>query len=110
MEGGNISAASKRQVSALEECLHDKCRKVVVAELRAQACKLRRHLQDGDLMLTNRQPTLHRPGLMAHRARVLKVRCLTSLMPSTFTPGIERRFQEANPQPTARHTLWIHLA
>ena len=32
-----------------------------------------RHLRDGDLMLTNRQPTLHRPGLMAHRARVLKV-------------------------------------
>jgi DNA-directed RNA polymerase beta' subunit len=28
--------------------------------------------QDGDLMLTNRQPTLHKPGLMAHRARVLK--------------------------------------
>ena len=26
-------------------------------------------------MLTNRQPTLHRPGLMAHRARVLKVCC-----------------------------------
>ena len=33
-----------------------------------------RHLRDGDLMLTNRQPTLHRPGLMAHRARVLKAR------------------------------------
>ena len=29
-----------------------------------------RHLRDGDIMLTNRQPTLHRPGLMAHRARV----------------------------------------
>ncbi len=23
-------------------------------------------------MLTNRQPTLHKPGLMAHKARVLK--------------------------------------
>ena len=34
-----------------------------------------RHLRDGDLLLTNRQPTLHKPGLMAHRARVLKV-CL----------------------------------
>lgn len=31
-----------------------------------------RHLVDGDIMLTNRQPTLHKPGLMAHRARVLK--------------------------------------
>lgn len=35
-----------------------------------------RHLRDGDLLLTNRQPTLHRPGLMAHRARVLKVRLI----------------------------------
>lgn len=32
-----------------------------------------RNLRDGDLMLTNRQPTLHKPGMMAHRARVLKV-------------------------------------
>lgn len=33
-----------------------------------------RHLRDNDVMLTNRQPTLHKPGLMAHRARILKVR------------------------------------
>lgn len=33
-----------------------------------------RHLRDGDIMLTNRQPTLHKPGMMAHRARVLAVR------------------------------------
>ena len=32
-----------------------------------------RHLRDNDIMLTNRQPTLHKPGLMAHRARILKV-------------------------------------
>ena len=37
-----------------------------------------RHLRDGDLMLTNRQPTLHKPGLMAHRARVLQVQLLQS--------------------------------
>jgi DNA-directed RNA polymerase I subunit RPA1 len=30
-----------------------------------------RHLKDGDVMLTNRQPTLHKPGLMAHRCRLL---------------------------------------
>ena len=30
-----------------------------------------RHLVDGDVVLTNRQPTLHRPGLVAHRARIL---------------------------------------
>ena len=32
-----------------------------------------RHVQNGDLMLTNRQPTLHKPGLMAHRVRILQV-------------------------------------
>lgn len=32
-----------------------------------------RHLRNGDVMLTNRQPTLHKPGMMAHQARVLKV-------------------------------------
>ena len=30
-----------------------------------------RHLRDGDALLLNRQPTLHKPGIMAHRARVL---------------------------------------
>ncbi|KAF9597241.1 hypothetical protein IFM89_016382 [Coptis chinensis] len=30
-----------------------------------------RHLQDGDIVLVNRQPTLHKPGIMAHVVRVL---------------------------------------
>ena len=31
-----------------------------------------RHLQDGDAVLMNRQPTLHKPSIMAHSARVLR--------------------------------------
>ncbi|XP_042377579.1 DNA-directed RNA polymerase I subunit 1-like [Zingiber officinale] len=31
-----------------------------------------RHLQDGDIVLVNRQPTLHKPSMMAHVVRVLK--------------------------------------
>ncbi|KYN44618.1 DNA-directed RNA polymerase I subunit RPA1 [Trachymyrmex septentrionalis] len=31
-----------------------------------------RHLQNGDVLLINRQPTLHKPSIMAHKARVLK--------------------------------------
>ncbi|CAG5085409.1 Similar to Polr1a: DNA-directed RNA polymerase I subunit RPA1 (Mus musculus) [Cotesia congregata] len=31
-----------------------------------------RHLQNGDIMLLNRQPTLHKPSIMAHKARILK--------------------------------------
>ncbi|XP_046400249.1 DNA-directed RNA polymerase I subunit RPA1 isoform X2 [Ischnura elegans] len=30
-----------------------------------------RHLRNGDALLLNRQPTLHRPSIMAHRARIL---------------------------------------
>ncbi|KAG9095159.1 hypothetical protein FRC07_011139, partial [Ceratobasidium sp. 392] len=31
-----------------------------------------RHLRDGDLLILNRQPTLHKPSMMVHKARVLK--------------------------------------
>lgn len=31
-----------------------------------------RHLINGDILLFNRQPTLHRPSIMAHKARILK--------------------------------------
>lgn len=34
--------------------------------------KVSRHLQDGDILILNRQPTLHKPSMMAHKARVLK--------------------------------------
>jgi DNA-directed RNA polymerase II subunit RPB1 len=30
-----------------------------------------RHLMDGDIILFNRQPTLHRMSMMGHRVRVL---------------------------------------
>lgn len=30
-----------------------------------------RHLKDGDILLLNRQPTLHKPSMMAHKAKVL---------------------------------------
>ena len=33
--------------------------------------KVYRHLATGDVVLMNRQPTLHKPSIMAHRARVL---------------------------------------
>lgn len=34
--------------------------------------KVYRHLRDGDILLLNRQPTLHKPSIMAHKARVLQ--------------------------------------
>ena len=34
--------------------------------------KVYRHLRDGDQLILNRQPTLHKPSMMVHRARVLQ--------------------------------------
>lgn len=33
--------------------------------------KVHRHLTNGDIVIMNRQPTLHKPSMMAHRAKVL---------------------------------------
>ncbi|KAL8916517.1 MAG: hypothetical protein Q9172_006263 [Xanthocarpia lactea] len=33
--------------------------------------KVHRHLSNGDIVLMNRQPTLHKPSMMAHRTKVL---------------------------------------
>ena len=33
--------------------------------------KVHRHLEDGDILLVNRQPTLHKPSIMGHKAKVL---------------------------------------
>ena len=33
--------------------------------------KVYRHLRDGDIVILNRQPTLHKPSMMAHRVKVL---------------------------------------
>ena len=35
-------------------------------------CVVYRHLEDGDHLLVNRQPTLHKPSIMAHRAKILE--------------------------------------
>ena len=40
-----------------------------------------RHLRDGDVVLVNRQPTLHRASLMAHKVRVVRIcKCIVSMM------------------------------
>jgi len=33
--------------------------------------KVHRHLNNGDIVIMNRQPTLHKPSMMCHRARIL---------------------------------------
>ncbi len=47
--------------------------------------KVERHLIDGDVVLFNRHPSLHRPSLMAHFVKVLPYRTFR-LHPATTTP------------------------
>ncbi|UKZ79302.1 hypothetical protein TrVFT333_007052 [Trichoderma virens FT-333] len=48
-----------------------------IVNLRNKSCgsheeqKVHRHLTNGDVVLMNRQPTLHKPSIMGHRVRVL---------------------------------------
>ncbi|PSR95151.1 DNA-directed RNA polymerase III subunit 1 like [Actinidia chinensis var. chinensis] len=39
-------------------------------------CVVHRHLEDGDIVLFNRQPSLHRMSIMCHRARIMPWRTL----------------------------------
>lgn len=50
-------------------------RRRVAAELK-YGDVVERHLEDGDIVLFNRQPSLHRMSIMAHRARVMPWRTL----------------------------------
>lgn len=40
-----------------------------------------RHLRDGDIVLFNRQPSLHKISIMAHRVRVMPFRTFRYLLP-----------------------------
>ena len=67
-ENGNkvdLSKQSVRSRSALAAQL-------LRASAGGQQRKVMRHLIDGDMVLVNRQPSLHKPSMMAHRCRVMQ--------------------------------------
>lgn len=47
------------------------CAPAVSMPLPAVPKRVHRHIRNGDICLVNRQPTLHKPSIMAHRARIL---------------------------------------
>ena len=74
-----VGAAAKRsafQREALAKTLLTQSSSGVAALGVAQAGngvkRVWRHLKDDDIVLMNRQPTLHKPSIMAHRVRVLR--------------------------------------
>ncbi len=62
-------------------------RRKLAAELKVGDV-VERHLMDGDIALFNRQPSLHRMSIMAHRVRVMPWRS-AALCPSGISavPG-----------------------
>src|SRR3989339_1957941 len=67
-------------------------RKKITKELMEELCneissgyKVERHLVDGDIVLFNRHPTLHKQGLMAHYVKVLPCRTFR-LHPAAAAP------------------------
>ncbi|MEK6843821.1 MAG: DNA-directed RNA polymerase subunit A' [Nanoarchaeota archaeon] len=67
-------------------------RKRITKDLKEEICaelkpgyRIERHLKDGDVVLFNRQPTLHKQGLMAHFVKVLPDRTF-KLHPASASP------------------------
>ncbi len=67
-------------------------RKRITEDLKEEICaelqpgyKIERHLRDGDIVLFNRHPTLHKQGLMSHRVKVLPDRTFR-LHPAAANP------------------------
>ena len=50
------------------------CDRKEMAKLLKPGDKVERHMIDGDVVLFNRQPSLHRISIMCHRAKVLEGR------------------------------------
>ena len=66
-EYGNI-----KLISADDECQRETLSKMLLIPLDRGIKIVHRHLINGDILLLNRQPTLHRPSMMTHKARILK--------------------------------------
>lgn len=56
--------------AAICQVTNAKGRKGVQSRTLFQPKIVHRHLKSGDVLLLNRQPTLHKPSIMAHKARV----------------------------------------
>ena len=61
----------KNRIISLSK-LNETVRKKIADELK-EGNTVFRHMQNGDILLLNRQPTLHRPSIMSHKAKILPI-------------------------------------
>ena len=69
--GANFVEDEETGVSTSLQLMPEDEREGVANQLLIGRKVVHRHLQDGDVLLVNRQPTLHKPSIMAHLARIL---------------------------------------
>ncbi|RMD67105.1 DNA-directed RNA polymerase subunit A' [Candidatus Pacearchaeota archaeon] len=71
MNGSNYPGANNVvRPDGRKKRVTEELKEEIIAEL-APGYRVERHLQDGDVVLFNRHPTLHKQGLMAHFVKVL---------------------------------------
>ncbi|ONM16384.1 DNA-directed RNA polymerase III subunit 1 [Zea mays] len=63
------------QPDGMKQSLKYGDRRITARDLKC-GCIVERHLEDGDVVLFNRQPSLHRMSIMCHRARIMPWRTL----------------------------------
>ncbi|EJD01575.1 beta and beta-prime subunits of DNA dependent RNA-polymerase [Fomitiporia mediterranea MF3/22] len=64
--------ALANQLLTPQNDLHGSSKMGLTTKTPAVNKKVYRHLRDGDVLILNRQPTLHKPSMMVHKARVLQ--------------------------------------
>jgi DNA-directed RNA polymerase I subunit RPA1 len=69
--GANLIENENGTKVALEMIKNEEYRKKIADKLEIGKNIVYRHLMTGDILLVNRQPTLHKPSIMSHKAKVL---------------------------------------
>jgi DNA-directed RNA polymerase I subunit RPA1 len=69
--GANMVLDEETGVKTLLSRMSEEQREGIARKLSVGNQVVYRHLSNGDPLLVNRQPTLHKPSIMAHLARVL---------------------------------------
>lgn len=69
--GANQIESADGRITKLDRMTPQERAAKAILLLQTPGNKVYRHLVDGDVLLVNRQPTLHKPGIIAHKARIL---------------------------------------
>ncbi|KIV80650.1 hypothetical protein PV11_08136 [Exophiala sideris] len=71
-ENGQVLSLKRKDLDQRRAIAKQLMTSVVPGSKGENGKKVYRHLQTGDVVIMNRQPTLHKPSMMGHRARVLR--------------------------------------